>query len=58
LNGEPGASIDFLFVDDGEPGTKDSARYTIFDPDGKVVLGSTGLQPLTFGNHQAHRNNP
>jgi hypothetical protein len=58
LNGVPGATINFLFVDDGEPGTHDLARYRIDDANGTPVLGYTELTPLTFGNHQAHAANP
>jgi hypothetical protein len=48
-NGLP-ASISFRLTDAGEPGTSDTAQYTI---SGSCSL-STAILPLTFGNHQAH----
>ena len=54
LNGEPGATVSFIFTDAGEPGIADTAQVTIFDPDGFQVLSIEGT--LTFGNHQAHSN--
>lgn len=50
-NGQPGATIDFVFTDDGEPGTKDWAEMTITPPGGSPVVVSGYL---TKGNHQAH----
>ena len=54
LNGVAGATIEFTFVDAGEPGTSDTAAYLIKDKDGNTVLT---VQPtlLTKGNHQAHK---
>jgi CSLREA domain-containing protein len=52
-NGVSGYQISFMFDDAGEPGTKDSARITIWDPQGNVVLTVSGA--LEKGNHQAHR---
>jgi len=48
-NGLP-ASISFRLTDAGEPGTSDTAQYTI---SGACSL-STAILPLTFGNQQAH----
>ena len=53
LNGVKGAQINFIFTDDGEPGTHDYAWIRIKDPSGVEVLNIDGF--LTFGNHQAHR---
>jgi len=50
-NGVSGATITFLFTDEGEPGTSDDASYLI------VAGGSTILSAsadLTFGNQQFH----
>jgi hypothetical protein len=52
LNGVPGATIEFTFVDGGEPGTKDTAAYLIKDSHGTVL--SVGTTFLTKGNQQAH----
>lgn len=54
FNGESGYSISFVFTDAGEPGTEDTARITIKDPNGNVVL-SVSTTVLDKGNHQAHR---
>ena len=48
-NGLP-ASISFRLTDAGEPGTSDTAQYTIT---GGCSLSTASL-PLTFGNQQAH----
>ena len=48
-NGLP-ASISFKLTDAGEPGTADTAQYTIT---GACTLTTPTLL-LTFGNHQAH----
>lgn len=50
-NGQPGATIDFVFTDDGEPGRKDHATMTITPPGGSPVTVSGFLRK---GNHQAH----
>lgn len=50
-NGQPGATIEFVFTDDGEPGTKDHATMTITPAGGSPV---TVDGYLTKGNHQAH----
>jgi hypothetical protein len=53
LDGAEGASISFIFTDQGEPGTNDTESMTIMDPGGSPVL-SFGTTKLTFGNQQAH----
>ena len=55
LNGEPGATIDFTFVDAGEPGVNDTARIVIKNAGGDVVLDVSGN--LKKGNIQAHLDN-
>jgi len=54
LDGVEGASITFIFTDQGEPGTNDTEQITILDPAGAVVLTFTTTN-ITFGNQQAHR---
>lgn len=54
LNGVPGAKIEFVFVDAGEPGTKDIATIKIWDGLNNLVLEVSGF--LNKGNHQAHKN--
>ncbi len=51
-NGVDGATIEFTFTDDGEPGIADSAEMIIRDASGAVVLTVSG--PLRRGDHQAH----
>ncbi len=53
LDGVDGASISFIFTDQGEPGIHDTESMTIMDHSGSAVL-SFGTTNLTFGNHQAH----
>ncbi len=53
-NGADGATVEFTFTDDGEPGTGDHAVIVVRDASGTVVLEVSGGY-LTFGNHQAHR---
>jgi len=53
-NGVPGATATWTFTDQGEPGSSDTATYTITDADGNVVLDVV-VTNLTFGNHQAHK---
>ena len=55
LNGDPGARIDFVFVDAGEPGRDDPASILIFDSDNNLVLDVSGF--LRKGNIQAHKDN-
>jgi hypothetical protein len=52
LNGRAGATIDFTFTDAGEPGTSDTASYSIYNSSGALVL--TGSGTLDKGNQQAH----
>ena len=59
LKGVPGATIELVFVDAGEPGgikpknpTPDTATMIIRDPSGNVVLVVSG--PLDQGNNQMH----
>ena len=51
-NGVEGATIEFTFTDDGEPGVDDLADIVIRDAAGNIVLEVSG--DLNFGNHQAH----
>jgi hypothetical protein len=54
-NGQPGASAEWTFTDQGEPGTSDRiVTMTIRDAGGNVVLVVNDKQ-LTKGNHQAHK---
>lgn len=50
LNGEP-ATIEFTFVDNGEPGDEDTATITITQNGSTYYVSG----PLDRGNHQAHR---
>lgn len=52
LNNVDGATIEFIFTDNGEPGSTDRAAIVIRDENGDVVLDVDGT--LNFGNHQAH----
>ena len=54
FNGVEGATIEFTFTDDGEPGDGDTASIVITDAGGNVVLEVEGF--LDRGNHQAHGN--
>jgi hypothetical protein len=62
LNNRAGARIEFVFVDAGEPGTSDTATLKIYDPSGTLVLDVPGDPQvpgsLTYGNIQAHKDNP
>jgi hypothetical protein len=53
FNGVDGFTIDFTFRDAGEPGTSDTARILIKDPNGRTIL-AVEKAPLEKGNHQAH----
>ena len=53
FNGVSGFTIDFVFTDAGEPGTGDTAQYTIHDADGNLALGMVSGN-LDHGNHQVH----
>lgn len=59
--GVPGATIEFVFVDAGEPGTSDTASIVIHDADGNLVLDVPGDPNvpgyLDRGNIQAHKDN-
>ena len=52
LNKEENATIEFTFVDAGEPGKSDEASIEIWDPSGTLVLSVSGL--IEVGNLQAH----
>ena len=62
LNNKPGARIEFVFVDAGEPGSSDTAHIQIYDQNNNLVLDVPGDPNvpgfLTFGNIQAHKDNP
>lgn len=51
-NGVDGATVEFTFTDNGEPGSTDTAHIVVRDDGGVVVLDVDG--DLNFGNHQAH----
>lgn len=51
-NGQEGCTVDFVFTDAGEPGSKDYASIEIKDSNGNVVLTASGN--LDKGNQQAH----
>jgi len=55
LNNKDGARIEFVFVDGGEPGVKDTVSIKVFDELGNLVLDVSG--PLDKGNQQAHKDN-
>jgi hypothetical protein len=57
LNEVAGASISFIFTDQGEPGTSDTVSMIISDAFNNVVL-TVPTTALTFGNQQAHNPNP
>ena len=45
----------WTFVDKGEPGTNDTAWFSLSTPaPGLLPVFEAGPAPLTFGNHQAH----
>lgn len=50
-----GATIYFQLTDHGEPGTSDTAMFSITDANGNGVL-YVPTTNLTFGNQQAHAN--
>ncbi len=60
-NNKPGAHIEFVFVDAGEPGVLDTASMKVYDPNGNLVLDVTGDPNvpgyLDKGNIQAHKDN-
>lgn len=54
-NGTAGYRAHFVFTDNGEPGTKDTALIEIWDPTHTTqVLDLTSPSYLKNGNHQAH----
>ena len=59
--GQPGARIEFVFVDAGEPGTSDTASIKVYDADDNLVLDVPGDPNvpgfLDHGNLQAHKDN-
>ena len=55
MNNKDGARIEFVFVDGGEPGVKDTVSIKVFDEFGNLVLDVSG--PLDKGNQQAHKDN-
>lgn len=61
LNNRPGARIEFVFVDAGEPGTSDTASIKVFDKDNNLVLDVPGDPNLpgylNNGNLQTHKDN-
>lgn len=52
-NGDSGATAEWTFTDDGEPGTNDHFDMVIRDSGGNIVLDVSGF--LDGGNHQAHK---
>lgn len=54
FNGQPGATVEFEFVDAGEPGFNDSGYIRVFDASGQIVMEASGV--LNNGNYQAHPN--
>jgi hypothetical protein len=67
-NGVPGYCADWEFTDAGEPGTDDMIQsMRIWQPltvgdcrqntEGGIVFASTAGHTLTYGNHQAHKDN-
>jgi len=57
LNGVDGSTLEFTFVDAGEPGRDDMAALRIRDPNGVIVL-DVPLSKLSNGNIQAHYDQP
>lgn len=58
LNGQDGSRVEFIFVDEGEPGGKnDRAQIQIFDSNGALVL-NVPMSFLDHGNLQAHYDQP
>lgn len=58
-NGEYGYTIEFTFVDYGEPGGNDEAAFKIYKTsDPSVVVLNVPQQKLTGGNLQAHYDQP
>jgi hypothetical protein len=57
LNGVPGATARFTFIDAGEPGSNDLAQIVIWDGGGNLVL-NVPLSNITHGDLQAHYDQP
>jgi hypothetical protein len=61
LNNQPGARIEFVFVDAGEPGVSDTASIKVFDEYNTMVLNVPGDPSLPGfldrGNLQTHKDN-
>lgn len=59
FNGEEGFCADWIFTDEGEPGTEDRIELLrIWNCETEEYFFSIFFEPghaLTFGNHQAHR---
>ncbi len=55
LNGVPGATIEFTFVDDGEPGKVSDTASMVISDGGGIVLEVAGT--ISKGNQQAHSEN-
>ena len=53
FNGVEGATINFIFVDKGEPGKSDTAWIKIVDSGGQEVQNVSGS--MKYGNLQAHK---
>ncbi len=53
LNNVEGATVKFVLVDAGEPGTSDWASIQVYDADDNLVMTVEGL--LKKGNFQTHR---
>jgi len=53
FNGVEGATINFTFVDRGEPGKSDTVWIQIFDKHEQEVLNVEGS--MEYGNLQAHK---
>jgi hypothetical protein len=52
-DGVAGATLNFVFTDNGEPGKNDTASYKVTTPAGIVL--NVASKKLDQGNHQAHR---
>ncbi len=55
LNGVPGAWIEFVLTDAGEPGTEDTMTASIWTSDAKTTLVLVVSGKLEKGNQQAHK---
>jgi hypothetical protein len=57
FNGVAGATVEFILIDAGEPGTADQIGFIVRDANGVVVL-NLPLQNIVGGNVQAHYDQP